>query len=47
MELDPKTHRLYTVTARFGPAPAAAAGQRRRRPPVIPGSFTLLVLQRR
>jgi DNA-binding beta-propeller fold protein YncE len=46
MELDPKTHRLYTVTARFGPAPAAGPGQRRRRPSMVPGSFTLLVLQR-
>ncbi len=44
MELDPETHRLYTVTGRFGPA--AAAGERLRRPPVIPGSFMLLVLYR-
>jgi len=46
MELDPKTHHLYTVTARFAPAPPAGPGQRRRRPPMVPGSFTLLVLER-
>ncbi|HEY7899398.1 MAG TPA: hypothetical protein VIC03_13380 [Gemmatimonadaceae bacterium] len=45
MALDPQTHRLYTVSARFGPTPAAAAGQRRR-PPILPGTFTLLVLER-
>jgi len=45
MALDPQTHRLYTVSAKFGPAPVAVAGQRRR-PPVVPGSFTLLVLER-
>lgn len=45
MEIDPQTHRVYTVSARFGPAPAAVAGQRSR-PPIIPGSFTLLVLDR-
>ncbi len=33
MELDPKTHRLYTVTARFGPAPPAG---RRPAPPAPP-----------
>ena len=43
MELDPSTHRLYTVTAKFGPLPAAAQG-RRRRPPIVPGSFRLLVI---
>ena len=43
MELDPKTHRLYTVTAAFKPLPAAAAGQRRW-PEMVPGSFSLLVL---
>jgi len=43
---DPKTHRVYTVGAKFGPMPAAAAGSTgRRRPPMIPGSFTLVVLE--
>jgi YVTN family beta-propeller protein len=46
MALDPKSHRLYTVSAKMGPMPAAAPGEtRRRRPPLIPGSFTLLVLE--
>jgi DNA-binding beta-propeller fold protein YncE len=40
MELDPRTHRLYTVSAEFG---TAAAGQ--RRPPMLPGTFTLLVIE--
>lgn len=43
MALDERTHRVYTVTARFGPRPAAAPG-RRRRPPMIPGSFTIITL---
>jgi DNA-binding beta-propeller fold protein YncE len=46
MELDPRDHRIYTVSAKFGPMPAPAAGQRRMRPPMVPGSFTLLVLDR-
>jgi DNA-binding beta-propeller fold protein YncE len=46
MALDPKSHRLYTVAARTGPMPAAVPGEtRRRRAPLIPGSFTLLVLE--
>jgi len=40
MEIDSRTHTVYTVSAKFGPL---AAGQ--RRPPVLPGTFTLLVLQ--
>lgn len=45
MALDPKTHTLYTVTAKFGPAPAAPAGGRRGgRAPLVPGSFHLLVI---
>ena len=46
MEIDPKTHKIFTVTAKFGPMPPKpAAGQRRfRRPPMVPNSFTLLVL---
>ena len=41
MELDPVTHRLFTVSAEFGSVPA---GQ--RRPPVVPGTFSLLELDR-
>ncbi len=45
MALDPVTHRVYTVSAQFGPMPdTPAAGGRRRRPPMLPGSFTLMVL---
>src|SRR5207253_2471795 len=44
MELDPKTHRVFTATADFGPPPAATAQQPRPRPTVVPGTFTLLVL---
>ena len=44
MELDPKTHRVFTATADFGPAPAATPQQPRPRPTVVPGTFTLLVL---
>lgn len=47
MTIDPKSHRVYTVSARFAAQPAGAqsAGPRRR-PPVVPGSFTLLELER-
>lgn len=46
MELDPVTHRIYTVTADFGPAPAPTAAQPRPRPPVVPGTFAVMVLER-
>ena len=42
MELDEATHRLYTVSADFGPAPAPTP--ERPWPPVLPGTFALLVL---
>ena len=45
MELDPRTHRLYTVTAEFKPQPAAAGGPRRR-PELVPDSFELIELAR-
>jgi DNA-binding beta-propeller fold protein YncE len=45
MELDAKTHRLYTVTAEFKPQAAPAPGQRRARPEVLPDTFKLLVLE--
>jgi DNA-binding beta-propeller fold protein YncE len=44
MGLDPRTHRIFTVTARFGPMPPRVPGQQFRRPSIIPGTFTLLVL---
>ncbi|HTO88666.1 MAG TPA: YncE family protein [Thermoanaerobaculia bacterium] len=46
MALDEKTHRVFLVTAEFGPAPEATAGQPRPRPPILPGTFTLLVVGR-
>jgi YVTN family beta-propeller protein len=46
MALDTKTHNLFMVTAEFGPAPAATAQQPRPRPPMVPGTFTLLVVGR-
>jgi hypothetical protein len=43
MALDQKTHRVFLITAEFGPAPAPTAAQPRPRPAMVPGSFTLLV----
>lgn len=45
MTLDPATHRVYLVTAKFEPVPANAptVNGRRPRPRMIPGSFTVLV----
>lgn len=45
MELDPRSHRVYVVGAKYGPAPTQpTTGHPRRRPPMVPGSFTLVVL---
>jgi DNA-binding beta-propeller fold protein YncE len=44
MALDPATHRIYLVTARFNPAPAPVAGQPRQRPTMVPGSFEVIVV---
>ncbi len=46
MSLDIKTHQVFLVSAEFGPVPAATAQQPRPRAPVLPGTFTLLVLSR-
>ena len=46
MALDPKTHQVYLVTAEFGTAPAPTAQQPRPRPPMVPGTFTLLIVSR-
>jgi DNA-binding beta-propeller fold protein YncE len=42
MGLDPDNHRVYVVSAKFGPAPAGGRG----RGPVLPGSFALMVIER-
>src|SRR6202790_5370999 len=39
MGLDPATHRVFIVSAKFGPVPPGAPG--RGRAPVLPGTFTL------
>jgi DNA-binding beta-propeller fold protein YncE len=47
MALDLKTHHVFVDTASFGPRPANATPQnRRRRPPMVPGSFRVLELAR-
>ena len=47
MGLDPTNHRVYVVSARFGPPPTeATADNPRRRPVVIPGSFMMMVVER-
>jgi DNA-binding beta-propeller fold protein YncE len=42
MGLDPVTHRVYIVSGKFGPPPATGRG----RGPVLPGSFSLMVIER-
>jgi DNA-binding beta-propeller fold protein YncE len=44
LALDPRTHRIYLSTAQFGETPPATAERPRPRPPMIPGSFTVLVV---
>ena len=39
--LDPTNHRVFIVSAKFGPIPAGA-----RRGPVLPGSFVLMTIER-
>ena len=41
MGLDPTNHRVFIVSAKFGPAPAGGRG----RGSVLPGSFTLMVIE--
>ena len=43
MALDLKTHNVFLPAAAFGPTPAPTPEQPRPRPPMLPGSFTILV----
>ena len=44
LALDEQTHRIFTVTADFGPPPPPTPERPRPRPSIVPGTFTLLVL---
>lgn len=46
MGLDPATHRVYVVTAKFGPVPPEpTAANPRRWPPILPGTFMMMVVE--
>jgi hypothetical protein len=45
MALDEHTHRIYTVTANFGPPPAATPERPHPRPSILPGTFRVLVIE--
>ena len=46
MGLDPATHRIFIPVAKFGPVPAeSTATNPRRRPPMLPGSFAIVVVE--
>jgi DNA-binding beta-propeller fold protein YncE len=46
MGLDLATHRIYVATGKFGPPPPdSTAANPRRRAPMVPGSFTVLVVE--
>jgi DNA-binding beta-propeller fold protein YncE len=46
LDLDPRSHKLYLVAAQFGPPPSPTAEQPRPRPPMVPGTFEVLVVGR-
>jgi DNA-binding beta-propeller fold protein YncE len=46
MEIDPVTHDVFLVTAKFGPRPAATTENPHPRPALVPDSFVVLVLSR-
>jgi YVTN family beta-propeller protein len=47
MAYDPATDRAYLVTAEFGPRPAPTKEHPHPRPPIVPGSFTVIVVGRK
>lgn len=47
MALDPKTHRIFLASVEFGPTPPALADGRPARAPMVPGSFAILVLEKK
>ena len=47
MAVDPVTHAIYLAGATFEPMPAGTAASPRQRPNMVPGSFVVLVVERR
>jgi DNA-binding beta-propeller fold protein YncE len=47
MAYDSATDRIYLTTAEYGPIPQATAANPRRWPPVVPDTFTILVVARK
>ena len=46
MAIDPATSRIYIATAKFGPVPAeSTATNPRRRAPMLPGTFSIVVVE--
>jgi len=46
MGIDPATHRIYIASAKFGPVPTdSTAANPRRRPPMLPGTFSVIVVE--
>jgi len=46
MGIDAATHRIFVPVAKFGPVPAeSTATNPRRRPPMLPGSFAIVVVE--
>ncbi|MEP6549696.1 MAG: YncE family protein [Gemmatimonadales bacterium] len=46
MGLDPASHRIFIASAKFGAVPAeSTATNPRRRPPMVPGSFAIIVVE--
>jgi YVTN family beta-propeller protein len=43
LAFDPDAHRIFLVTAQFGPLPDSTAAQPRPRRPALPGTFQLMV----
>lgn len=46
MELDPKTHKIFLVTAKFGPPPPPTAENPHPWHTILPGTFEVLVMNR-
>jgi YVTN family beta-propeller protein len=46
MTLDPDKHRVFLITAKFGPPPAPTAEQPHPRPSILSDSFVVLVLDK-